>query len=424
MRAVIVLLILLFTSSCSGRGIGFIVAIWPPEESALKSGDIVRVISQSEIRDLFIIENKERVIEEIPRYTARFFNRKRDAERFLQQYKPYIDMYAYSEISLNVRSAPTATASREYRLRPGQIVKVINKLPEPYIVGNAAGHWIEVLTESGFSGFSFDRHLAFFERDSIAFRGNSEVELLNSLFDNRWYPSAYLDIIDSGRISIERLRSGEGFFPDRDNRTIVIRTERERIEFSFTDISFSGRSAVFMGSPAEVIFYSPERIYVRYTHRGVDHLLFFTTLERPIDEYVQEEIVRRNNAIDLFLRRGSYLVSDLYGTITLGERGRFTWTGYVNLIPEVIPFAFGSSGTIRNNYHLSRRLDGRFDGVLSFAFEPTGREIVLAYNFVEAGVRFTHVPERSIENLVVTSVPADSHVLYFRQSLLPQERAR
>jgi len=424
LRAVIVLLILLFTSACSGRGIGFVVAIWPPEESSLKSGDIVKVISESEIRDLFIIENKEKIPEEIPRSAGRFFTRKKSAEQFLGQYGPYIDMYAYSEISLNVRSAPTSTASREYRLRPGQIVKVINKLSEPYTVGSSAGHWIEVLTESGFSGFCFDRHLTLFERDSLAFRRNSEEELLKSLFSNRWYPSTYLDMINSERISIERLRSGEGFFPDKDNKKLVIRAERERVEFSFTDISFLGRSAIFVDSPAEVIFYSPERIYVKYTHRGVDHLSFYTVLEKSIDEYVQEEISRRNNAVDLFLRRGNHLVSDLYGSITMRERGRFTWTGYENLITEVIPFDYGSSGTIRNNYHLSRRVDGRFDGVFSFAFESTGKEIVLVYNFVDAGIRFTHVPERNIENLVVTSVPADAHVLYFRQSSLPQERVR
>ncbi|MCL2792988.1 MAG: SH3 domain-containing protein [Spirochaetaceae bacterium] len=421
LKTLLISIILLFSSSCSRGGTGFFVAIWPPEESSLRSGDIVRVVSQSEIRNLFVIENEGRIREEIPRYTGRFFTRRRDAEQFLLQYEPYVDMFAYSEVSLNIRTSPTSSAAREYRLRPGQVVKVISKLPEPYTVGNLTGNWIEVLTETGFSGFCFDRHLSFFERDSAVSTADYEEKFLDSFFTNRWYPSAYLDIINSGRIAIERLRTGEGLFPDKNNRRIVIQTERDRIEFSFTNIFFSGNSAIFMGSPVEVIFYSTERIYVKYTHRGVDHLSFFTTLEMPVEHYVQEEIGRRNDAMDLFFRRGRHLVSDLYGSITLGDRRGFTWTGYVNLVPDVIPLASGSLGVVRDNHFLGRHLERRFDGVLAFEFDATRRAAVFAYVFVDGGIRFTHVSARNIENNIITSVPADSHILYFRQSLLPHE---
>ena len=419
----IVLIILLFSSSCSKGTIGYFVVIWPPEKSALKSGDLVKVISQSEIRNIYIVEKKENKIrEEIPKFSGRFFNKKKDAQKFLSQYEPYVDMFAYPERSLNIRNAPDITSGREYRLRPSQVVKVINKLPNPFIVNNVSGYWIEVLTEDGFDGFCFDKYLTIYKQESAAAKENNEEKYLNSFFTNRWYPSSYLEIIDNNKIVIEKLKTGEGLFPNRDSKKIVIQTQKERIEFSFDNIRFSGNNnAVFMGSPVEVIFYSTERIYLKYTYNGVDFLSFYTTLEKPVDQYIEMEIERRNNALDLFYKRGKYLTSDLYGTIKLEEKRRFIWTGNLNLVPDVIPFNYGSSGTIRNRHHLGNSVNKKFDGILSFAFETSGREMVFAYFFTENGVQLTYVPEKNIENAIIHTVPDDSHIFYFRQNLSPQE---
>ncbi|MCL2480509.1 MAG: SH3 domain-containing protein [Spirochaetaceae bacterium] len=422
MKAFLMLLILLFSSSCSKGAIGYLVVIWPPEKSALESGEIIKVISQSEIRNVYVIEKEKKIREEIPRYTGRFFSKKKEAEKFFKQYEPYIDMFAYSEASLNVRNSPDVSSGREYRLRPSQVVKVINKLPNPSVINNVSGYWIEVLTEDGFDGYCFDKNLTIYKKENVLSKEGNTEKLVNSFFDNKWYPSSYIEIINSNKIVIEKLRTGEGLFPDRDNKKIVVQTGKERIEFSFSNILFSGNNTIaFQGSPVEVIFYSAEKIYVKYTYMGIDYLSFYTTLEKHIDQYVEAEIDRRNKVMDLFYKRGRYLTSDLYGSIGLEDRRKFSWTGYVNLVPDVIPFGYGSSGTVRNNYFLSNSINKKFDGVLSFVFDTSVREIILAYFYVDNGVQFTYISEKNIENNIISSVPDDSPVLFFRQNLRPQD---
>ena len=422
MRAFLILLTLLFTSSCSKGAIGYFVSIWPPENSALKSGEVVKVISQSEIRNVFVVEKEKKIREEIPRYTGRFFNKKKEAEIFFKQYEPYVDMFAYSETSLNIRNSPDVSSGREYRLRPSQIVKVISKLPNPSVVNNISGYWIEVLTEDGFDGFCFDKYLKVYKKESVLSKGDDEAKLVSSFFDNKWYPSSYIEIINSNRIVIEKLRTGEGLFPDRDGKKIIIQTEKERIEFSFRNMVFSGNNTIaFLGTPVEVIFYSPEKIYIKYTYMGVDYLSFYTTLEKPVDKYVEAEVSRRNIVMDLFYKRGRYLTSDLYGSIKLEDRRKFLWTGYVNLVPDVIPFGYGNSGTVKNNYLLAKNINKGFDGVLTFSFDTSGKEIILAYFYVDNGVQFTYISEKNIENNIITSVPDDSPVLFFRQNIRSQD---
>ncbi|MCL2294021.1 MAG: SH3 domain-containing protein [Spirochaetes bacterium] len=415
------LLLLLFAFSCS-RAVGYLVVVWPPDESDLGYGELVRVISQSELRNIFVIEKAgSRVREEVPRPIGKFFDRRRDAERFAAEFKPYINMFAFTETALNVRRLPDANSERVYRLRPGQVVKIVSKSQTPSVVGHLTGYWTEVMTESGVIGYSFGSFLTFFTRDTSLSRQEHEQQLLDSFFNNTWYPTVYADIINSGNIVIESLQTGEGLFPDRANNRIVIQTQRERIEFNFTDISFEGSNTVaFLGTPLEIILYSTERIYVSYTHRGVNHLAFYTTLEMPLERYIEEEVLRRIAVLDRFYARGRNLTSDLYGTISLGDRRRFTWTGYLNLVPDVFPFGFGSTGTVQSNYFLASRLARRFDGVITFAFDSPGREIVFAYLFVDDAVRFTHIPERNIERGIVTSIPAEPRVIYFRQSSLPR----
>ena len=419
-KLLLVLLAVIFLSSCS-RAIGYFVAIWPPDTSLVESGDIVKVISESELRNLYVIEKEKKIREEIPRYSGRFFSYKKDAEKFLKQYAPYTDTFAYSLVSLNIRNSPDVSSGREYRLRPNQVVKVIDKLPHPSVINNVSGYWIEVLTEDGFDGYCFDRYLTFYKKESSVSKANNEKKLTGSFFENKWYPVSYEEIIKSGKIIIEKLRTGEGLFPDKDNKKIVIQTEKERIEFPFSNMVFSGNNtASFSGSPVEVIFYSSEKIYLKYTYMGVDYLSFYTTLEKPIDQYVQEEIGHRNSVMEQFYKRGRLLTSDLYGSIKLEDKRKFLWTGYLNLVPEVIPFGYGNSGTIKNHYFISDNITQKFDGVLSFAFDTNGREIVLAYFFVDNGVQFTCISEKNIENSVITFVPDNSHVLYFKQNLLPQ----
>ncbi|MDX9801674.1 MAG: SH3 domain-containing protein [Spirochaetia bacterium] len=423
MRLLIIFLISFITASCSGGRIGYYVAVWPPEEAGVKSGETAYVISQSDIRDVYVIENKsDKKREEVPRTSGKFFKKKKEAENFREKYSQFIDQYGYSEKSLIIRTSPSGSSGREYKLRPSQIVKIVDRLPGPVTVGKLSGYWYQVLTEDGFEGYCFDKYLTVYEKSSKKLTEDNAKDYIERFLGNIWYPAVYLETLKSGQVVVEKLRTGEGVFPDKEGKKIIIQTSEERIAFNYENIISSGNdSFVLSGTPVEIIFYSDDKIYIKYVNKGIDYSRFYTLLENPVDHYIELELARRDNELDSFFRRGKYLVSGLYGSITLRDDDRFIWTGYINLVPEIIPFGFGNSGYLKNKYFISGNLSGDFDGTLSFVFDRSGREINFAYLFKEEGVQFTFIPEDSIENGVVVNLPEERFVYYFKQTSLLEE---
>lgn len=410
----------LFTISCSGGRVGYYVALWPPEESSLRPGDTAKVISQSDLRDVYVIENEsDKSREEVPRPSGRLFRKASEARKFVEEFEPYKNLFAYSERSLIIRTAPDASSGREYRLRPSQVIKIIDRLPGPVEVNNLTGYWFHVLTDDGFDGYCFDRHLTVYEYDSAKSVTENEKGFIESFLGNTWYPTSYLEAISSKPFVIEKIETGEGIFPDPENNRVVVQTAEERLEYSYSGIIPSGKNSIYLSdTPLEIFFYSNDKIYIKYSHRGIDYSAFYTLLENPLDHYIDEEMERRKNVIGNFLSRGKYLTSALYGSIAFRDNGTFTWTGYINLVPEIIPFGYGNSGRIKIDYFLSDSLSTNYDGVFSFLFDRNSREIIFAYALTENGVHFTHIPSGYVDGGIVTSLPEEGFVYYFRQSML------
>ncbi len=423
MRVFVLLMISLIASSCSGGRKGYFVALWPPEGSSISSGEIADVISQSEMRNVYVIEKKDdKKREEVSKTSGKFFKKRKEAKNFSEKFAPYVNQFGYSEKSLIIRTSPGVSSEREYRLRPSQVVKIIEKLPGPVTVEKLSGYWYQVLTDDGFEGYCFDRDLIVYELDSAKSGSEKKKDFIGNFLDHAWYPTAYLETLKSGRVIIEKLRTGEGIFADKDEKKIIIQTAEERIEYSYENaVSSSDGSVILSGTPVEIVFYPGDRIYVKYSHKGVDYSGFYTQLEKPVDYYIDAELKRRMGEVDSFLKRGRYLASDLYGSITFQDQGRFMWTGYINLVPEIIPFGYGNSGYVKNDYFLSETLAEDFDGVFSFVFDRNGKEIIFAWFFTEGGVQLTHVPEESVEDGIIYSIPDEKYMYYFRQSSLLDE---
>ena len=163
-----------------------------------------------------------------------------------------------------------------------------------------------------------------------------------------------------------------------------------------------------------VIFYPDNRLYVTFVHGGIDYSGFYTLLDKSIDQYINEEQERRVRIIRELYSRGNSLISDLFGSIALRPGAKFVWTGYINLVPEIIPFGYGVSGSLKGEYFLSEQLAEEFDGIISFVFERTGDEIVFACSFAEDGIQFTHVPPDYIVDEMVAELPEERNVYYFR----------
>ncbi len=113
-------------------------------------------------------------------------------------------------------------------------------------------------------------------------------------------------------------------------------------------------------------------------------------------------MARRNTVYQALYENGGYLSSDLYGSIVLKENRKYIWTGYVNLVPEIIPFGYGITGTVKNHYYLSDRLSRSYDGILSFVFEQSSEEVNFVYYMTgEEGIEMIYLPSDYIEEDIV-----------------------
>ncbi len=420
LRLGLLLIYIILTVSCSGGRIGYVVMLWPPDNVNAKSGEIISVISQSDIRNVYVVEKKsDKYRAEIPRYTGRFFKKKKDAQEYLLKYSDFKDMYGFSDKSIPVRETPDTLSPRIYKLRPSQVVKIIDREEEVVTVGNLTGQWYRVLTEDGYEGFCFDEYLKFFELDSEKTSEDEGKDWIEELFSNRWYPSRYREVVESGRIVISSLKTGEGLFLDRDKKLFVIQTEDDRIEFYYDNITkISDRRYFFEGTTIEINFYPNKSINIKYVYKGIDYSGFYTRLDKTIDEYVSEEISRRNSMYSELTGRGGYLSSNLYGSIVLKKDRKFIWTGYVNLVPDIIPSGYGISGKVENQYYLSDGLSGQYNGILTFIFEKSSKEVSFVYYMTdEEGIELIYLPPEYIEEGLVEKLPDEKEIYYFRQAV-------
>ena len=423
-KLILLILLIIFTASCSGKRIGYAVMLWPPENVKAETGEIVKIISQSDIRNVYVIEKKEdKYRAEIPKTSGRFFKKKKDAESFASGFAELKDTFGYSEKSIPVREEPDVSSARVYKLRPSQMVKIIEKGDKAVTVGNLTGFWYKVLTDDGFEGYCFDKYLTFFEINSERLAEDSEKDWISNLYDNKWYPAKYREIVDSGRIIISRIKTGEGLFIDPEKKQFVIQTEEDRIEFYYDSISRIDNRRYFLeGTPVEINFYPNNSINIKYVYEGIDYNRFYTQLDQSIDDYVAAERSRRNSIYQNLYERGGYLSSDLYGSIVLQSNRAFIWTGYVNLVPDIIPSGYGITGTVKNHYYLSGSLAKSYDGILSFVFERNSEEISFVYYMTEEeGLELIYLPPDYIEEDVVERLPERKEIYYFRQGLTLEE---
>ena len=424
LKLLLLILIIIFTASCTGKRIGYVVMLWPPEDVKAETGEIIKIISQSDIRNVYVIEKKdEKYRAEIPRTSGRFFKKKADAELFAAEFSGFKNTFGYSEKSIPVREAPDQDSARVYKLRPSQMIKIIGRQKEEVTIGNLKGYWFHVLTDDGFEGYCFDKHLNFFEIDSSNLAQNREKDWLNDLFENRWYPAKYKKIVESGRIIISQIKTGEGLFLDRAKKQFTVQTEEDRIEFYYESISrIDDNRYFFEGTPVEVNFYPNNSINVKYVYKGIDYSSFYTLLDFSIDDYVSTELARRNSLYNEFISKGSYLSSDLYGSIVIKGNRKFIWTGYVNLVPDIIPSGYGITGKVENHYYLSDELSRSYDGILSFVFERNSEEVSFVYYMTdEEGIEMIYLPSKYIEEDFVAEMPEIKEIYYFRQGMTLEE---
>ena len=422
-----VLIILFFTTGCGSRPEGYGVVRWSPDEEAIPTGTLLEITSISNIQETYTGTAPETGEVTLPQWRVEFFAQQQAAENFRETYNEYVHYYAHNMRDRHlIREAPDLNARIVYRLRQGQLIKVLSRHPEPLTIGEHTGYWYKVLTEDGFSGYSFDMHLDVFditqEREIPA---DPKLLLVKRALERTYRPIEFLDMMREERVDLEQFRPEYGIFPNPEEQYIKIANKHHTITFEYHTIDhISGSVYRFRDSELEleVVTETERTVRVYYVHEGETFSNHYVIMEN-INRHIQNEEERREQLLKNILETGSLFTSTAYGTLILDSNGRFTWENNRRLVPDIIPSDSGNQGKVTFTHFLGEGLRNRYDGVISFTFDGRpGMPVHFLFAVQERGLRLVHAPQRIIEDDKVirreSEVPL---VIAFTGSPPPQE---
>ena len=425
-------------SSCSSR-LGWGVLLWATDDPFVPSGTVLPVYIRSNIDGVWVVglpagmrtsSGLDKM--EVPIAHLELVGNRARADARAQDFAPLALTYAENlQAGLPIRANPDNNARRVYRMREGDIIKVLavsaRGVPPLGVTGQPLpGQWYRVLTEDGTVGYTFSNRLRFFEHvggplvapEFVAEEGHFGSDL-DMLLSRTWLPESYLTMINSGRINLEDLSRRWHFNPGRDNNVAHIVMPGVNQFFPFTDIVPSGNRAWrFDGTTLSAQLRSDTVLSVQFTE-GAGSVRSFTFVSLPIDidEIIAVEIARRADLHGEIFRHGPVFTSSNFGTIVFGDDGSFAWRGFDLLVPQHIPRVAHGNGTVSMDLFLSPALAGQYSGAFTMRFAGgDGREVATLrsmYTLDSQGFRIEIVPESSLDGSTVARRAASPMVLFF-----------
>jgi hypothetical protein len=368
---------------------------------------------------------------EIPLARLELAGSKAKAQRRAQAFTRYALTYAENmQDGLPIRDSPDNNGRRVYRLRYGEIVKILS-LEE----GNPAisatgdplpGDWYRVLTGEGSTGYCFSYRLKLFEHaggplaasvPAATETGSASDPELDTLLLKVWLPELYSTMIDSKRINLDDLSRRWRFDPGPETGIARIYAPGVDLSFSYTAIRSDGpRTWRFEGTNLRMQLRSDTTLAVQYAEGGGNmRTLLFVSLPIDVDDLVIQETARRDRLYDTIYHQGPVFTSNNYGTIAFRENGTFSWRGFDLLVPQLLPESTEGNGTISMDLFLGTGLEDRYTGAFTLSFGNTGTEAILRcmYALDNQGFRIEIAPETTIEDNTVIRRAASPMVLYF-----------
>jgi hypothetical protein len=122
------LLGLLVLASC-GREQSFAVVLWAPPDGPLANGDQVSVVRLSEQSGLATVRSRQvKGSVELEAWRLRLASSRDQLRTEAEAYAPYVSTFAYAQRDgLPLREDPEQEARRVYKLREGQVLKVLSR---------------------------------------------------------------------------------------------------------------------------------------------------------------------------------------------------------------------------------------------------------------------------------------------------------
>ena len=174
--------------SCSSR-IGYGVLIWSVEDPPVKSGTVLPVYMRSNIEKIWVVGLPESVSTdseykfEISFPHMEFTGSKRLTQKRLREFAPFAALYAENmQDRLPIREYPDNSSKQVYRLRAGEVIKIIGSTEngiQP--IGTSGdpleGDWYRVMTNDGVTGYCFSNRLKIYNENDVIEEIDSETEI-------------------------------------------------------------------------------------------------------------------------------------------------------------------------------------------------------------------------------------------------------
>lgn len=415
--------------SCGEKTIGYALPLWPPENTGLTPSTLVPVISKSDIQETYTLSQSTDTDKEIilSKTRVHFFSKQEAAREYMKKHEPWLEMYGIAEKDgLPVREEPDVLSRRIYRLKEGQILKILSRTGKAVEIGGLEGYWYQVYTEDGVEGFLFGSELSLFEYGeepnlTVGDRDGEGDPFLNSLVEHTWRPASFRRMIKEGSVDLEEMTPEFGLFYTAGEKVIRIVDKGINREFSFSSVDeLEPQLYAFLGSSLRIRFHSSQELTAIFTGEegGSGKERTFTVLDEDINEVIAQERERRFRVWQEFLQKGPVFSSDAYGTITFLNNKRFTWERYYPLVPSIVPYKAKNRGSVNFSTFLSQELKDEAQGVITFYFdtEPGAYPVDFLYTFQAKGIQLVHVPEENIENNTVIKKTQYPLVIFFSSS--------
>lgn len=419
LTTLIILTILLVLSSCAPKPMGYGVLLWWDDREDLEQGTVYPVFEESNIRQTYLISPPGEPAIEVPRWRMDYFKSQSAARDFSETYEDLLKLFGDAKVNgLAVRSTPSLSGERTYKLRQGQQVKLVEQMPGEETISGETGSWYRVLTADGSSGYAFGPNLDIYDAEVRASQGEKlEVDpRLENFLSRNFRPEEFRFMVRENRVDLRRFSAAYGVFPDLDEKIIRIVTDEDSFSFPFTRITMGEEGHfVFGESGLSVTIMTPNSVVLHYPDKGEKVNQVYVALD-GIPELIEGEQQRRQELFESLRRMGSGS-SNAYGTIAFEEPGQFTWEGYNRLTPSVIPDDVIGSGRVDILYFPVPELADTYEGVFTFHFTGTvpgvQTEVNFLYQRIPQGLRLVHITDAQIKDELVQKVPTSPLVMFF-----------
>jgi hypothetical protein len=441
--------IFLLTSltACSSR-LGWGVLLWSTEDPPIPSGTVLPVYIRSNINKVWVVGIPDHYLDkrnsinkmEIPLSRFELAGSKAKAHKRAEAFSRYALTYAENmQDGLPIRDNPDNNARRVYRLRTGEIIKILSLaegIPAISATGDPLpGDWYRVLTEDGSTGYCFSYRLKLFEHNGGPLAASAPAGPENNagpgsdpdldmLLSKTWSPELYAAMVNYKRINLEELSHHWRFDPGQETGNARIYVPGYDLNFSYNAIRPDGQRAWrFEGSNLLMQMRSDTTIAVQFAEGGSSmKTLLFVALPIAVDDLIIQESARRERLYNAIFSQGPVFTSNNYGTIAFKEDGSFAWKGFDLLVPRFIPELAEGNGTVSMDLFLNPEFEDRYSGAFSlhFAGDDAEKAAILRcmYALDNQGFRIEVAPESTIEDFTVVRRAASPMVLYFFKDAL------